>query len=395
MSFGVTSSGWVSKTLEQIEADIKAALRTAFGAGTPTDEKSHFGIITSIYAERIAEVWQAGADLYNAAFPLKATGAQLDDAVALAGVIRKAATKTLVTANVTFSPVPSVGVTALPAGSKASVIGVGSKFSSLTNVVSDGVTATYAVQFQADNFGPIETPAGSLSVIETPVSGWTLVTNPLDQDVLGTNTELDADLKQRFLVSLRAIGNGAALAIRAHLLELSGVTDCFVFENPSDSPDANGIPGHSIEAVVVGGADLAVAQSIYDRKPAGIGTYGTSVRHDVTGSDGLAKSIFYSRPAQQNIYMAITVTTDPKAFPSDGIARIKAAVALVTYHPGETVRAGAGSVLSAILAVPGVLEVTGLPKIGTTPSPSSSADLVFNNHQQAKLDSSRITVNGV
>ena len=55
-----------------------------------------------------------------------------------------------------------------------------------------------------------------------------------------------------------------------------GVTRYRVYDNDTNMTDKNGIPGHSIAAIVEGGADKDIAEQIYLRKGPGGGTYGNA-----------------------------------------------------------------------------------------------------------------------
>jgi hypothetical protein len=78
-----------------------------------------------------------------------------------------------------------------------------------------------------------------------------------------------------------------------------------VYDNDTNLTDANGIPGHSIAAVVEGGLDADIAKAIYLRKGPGGGTYG-STSYNYTNDLGVTTVIQYSRP----IYTAIDINLD-------------------------------------------------------------------------------------
>ena len=92
----------------------------------------------------------------------------------------------------------------------------------------------------------------------------------------------------------------------AGIASVAGVTRYKVYENDTNSTDENGIPSHSIAAVVEGGLDGAVAEQIYLRKGPGCGTYGTTTTI-YTNSDGLKNEIRFFRPSYQKISVKVTV----------------------------------------------------------------------------------------
>ena len=87
------------------------------------------------------------------------------------------------------------------------------------------------VPFQAQTYGPIPVPVGSLTDILTPVAGWSTLTN-FKAGVTGRFTETDVELRLRRINSLRLSGAATVEAIRARLLqEVPGVTSVTIFEN--------------------------------------------------------------------------------------------------------------------------------------------------------------------
>ena len=92
----------------------------------------------------------------------------------------------------------------------------------------------------------------------------------------------------------------------AGIASIEGVTRYKVYDNDTNITDSNGIPSHSIAAVVEGGLDYDIAEQIYLRKGPGGGTYGTtSVNY--TNDDGLPNVVKISRPSYVNINVDIKI----------------------------------------------------------------------------------------
>jgi len=236
--------------------------------------------------------------------------------------------------------------------------------------------------------GPVEALAASLTIIATPVSGWTSTTNLLAADE-GNLLETDVDARQRRSESLRT------LAIETRLAALAGVDDVVVYRNDTGAADDAGRPAHSIECVVTGGDDDAIAECIYTYKAAGVQTYGNSVQV-ITDSQGLQRTILFSRPTDLDIYVDVTVDTlySEEDLPVSAADAIKEAV--VTY--GNTLAGGKNVIASrlaaaVVLAVPGLENVT--VKIATSASPTVSTTIAVSATQVARFDEARCTVSGV
>ena len=68
--------------------------------------------------------------------------------------------------------------------------------------------------------------------------------------------------------------------------------------------DANGIPGHSIAAIVEGGDVILIGQTIRGKKGQGVGTFGSTTTQ-VPDKYGNPHNISFSRPTNVPIYAAL------------------------------------------------------------------------------------------
>lgn len=441
---GLTSTGFVPKSLDDCKTDLETAFKTAFGSAIDLSAESPYSQVIGVMAERFAELWALAAAVYAAGTPDGAAGAQLDNLCAITGTLRSQATFTKAT-------VTALGTngTVLTAGRVVSVATVGTRFATLANATIATVPAwqathTYAVGNRVTNVGnvyqvisvtsdahsagaggptgtgssiadnhvtweyvgagtacvdvavqaavtgPLVAPAGTLTVISTPVSGWNSVTNLLDASPIGTDLELDDDLRLKRENELRVSGAAALEAIREALLEVSQVTAATVFENVSDSTDGNGVPPHAIEALVQGGADADVRACLFAETAAGIAMHG-STTGTVTDAQGVSHEVDFSRPTLINIYVIVNCSVDANLYPADGDAEVKAAI--VAF--GNAQKTGKDVVSTGVgaqcFSVPGMLD--SVPLIGTAPSPGSTATIAISSRQLAAFDTSRIIVN--
>lgn len=442
MAYGITDQGFVLKPLADIKSDLEAAFKAAFGAGINVQPQSRFGLIIGIMAERLSDLWQGLEAVHGSQYPDSAAGDDLDNLASLTGTLRHQPTYSVA------SKVVLVGTagTVVPAGSVAEVTGVGTLFDSnadatiaaltawasgVTHAVDDLVTnagnvyrcaqagttasaptgtgtaitdgtcvweyvgagtAAVQVDFTAESTGVLPANAGTLTTIATPVAGWASVYNPTDATV-GTDLETDSALRVRRESELRGQGNSAVDAMRAKLLRVAGVTAASVFDNPTDATDANGLPPHSIECVVQGGADQDIRDTILAAKAAGIATHG-----NVTGTalDGqsISHEVDFSRLVAVNVWVTVNVTKLSTGFPSDGAAQIQAA--LVEWAAANLL--GGTHVVASKLYAPIFDGVSGIDDvsaiyIGTASGPTGSATVPITIRQIASLDTSRIVVN--
>lgn len=289
--------------------------------------------------------------------------------------------------------------------------------------LGDPIYAYAAVTFTARQTGPVGAPSTQLTDIRTPVSGWVGAMNALDATV-GQNRESNALFRARRDAELAGQGAGTVEAIRAAVLRVNaGSTDPLhapptvvsIFYNDTDYVDGNGLPPHSVEVLVRDGTDADIAEAIYNSVAAGTETYGNQTS-TVTDSEGNPQIIRWSRPENVLMYASITARYNPAGWPQNSQTLVAEYVlsAFLTYtnaYPiGRDVRVSplnAGILLgpaqvdssgvavipaeAGAAAVPDLLEVEQL-LVGTSPSPSSAAQITITSRQVAVFDSSRTTV---
>lgn len=271
--------------------------------------------------------------------------------------------------------------------------------SSLTDSSSALVTVTPSIQtagvaqasvaLTATATGPLQAPARSVVNIVTPVSGLNAALNQIDA-VPGRSIETDADLRIRRATTLQVAGAGTPDAIRSKMLSVTGVTDVFVFENITLIPDLAGRPPKSYEVVVAGGADQKITQTIWDTKPAGIQTLGTTTGTAIDRS-GNAQPVRWSRPTLIAIYLSLDISRD-FSFPSNGAQQIVNAI--LAFGQGLKISQSVIVYPQLVCALDEILGITNVAvRIGTGPNPTLNNNVIIQTAQIANFDSSRITVN--
>lgn len=141
----------------------------------------------------------------------------------------------------------------------------------------------------------------------------------------GRYKETDEELRQRFKESSAVLGKATNRAIKSALLNVNGVSEVILTENDSSSV-VNGQPAHSIEAVVIGGSDLEVAETLYDVKGAGIELFGNTsiIIKDVNNQD---LGIPFTRVSNVFVWVFVEYVKYPEEeFPLNGEQLIKDSV---------------------------------------------------------------------
>ena len=340
---------------------------------------------------------------YNAAItyvlsqidPLYAEGRWQDAIGRLYFLTRNPATATVVTCDLIGSP----GVT-LAAGLLAS--DGTNTYTSLGSVTfSSGGTAS--VQFACNTLGAIACPANTLNKISTAVSGWDSVNNPA-AGVAGNDVENRTDFEYRRQQSIASNANSTQQSVIGAVTNVSGVLDCYIYENFTGSAVTVGstsysVPAHSIYVAVVGGSDSDVANAIFTKKSVGCNMAGnTTVTVTDTSSLALPQptySITFERPASLPIYFAVNIGNHPNV-PSNITDLVKAAITSTFNGSNGIDRARiasdiyASSYYQAILAISPYVKLVSI-KIGTTSTPTSDEVLVGID-KVPTIDASNIVV---
>lgn len=128
---GLTAQGFETKSFQNIKAELESKITAAFGVVDFT-AGSVVNFITSICAEREADLWAALLAVYNSQYPDTAEGFSLDGICQYNGVTRLAATATTVIADLT-----GVNKTQITAGSEATAIGIDTTFKLDNDVLID------------------------------------------------------------------------------------------------------------------------------------------------------------------------------------------------------------------------------------------------------------------
>lgn len=321
--YGITPTGFVVKPLEVILEELAQRQRSEIDPNWNTEADSLAGQYNGIFADQLAQLWEQLEKEYYA-LSRESDGNALDIIGALTGTSRRGATKSTVVLTLNIDN----GIT-VPAGSIVSVDGdPATRVVTLVAVTGPGPSAANVdVDAEAETAGAVTANPGTLTVRETPVAGWNSATNA-GSLLGGEGIEDDDTYRRRQLTELAAGGGGSVPGVRADILALDDEIACVVIENDTDAT-VDGMPPHSMEAVVLNGDEQAIADAIFASKSAGIATYGgdTPVVVTVTDERNVDHVVRFSRPVERRVYVAIGITTvgDYTGFAAEVKDAIKAA----------------------------------------------------------------------
>ena len=284
--------------------DIKATLESAwqgiYGEDIYLEPDSQDGQLIAIFALALLDTFQAFEQVYQGFSPSTATGETLSRVVKINGIRRQAGSYS--TADVTITGTAGTTITN---GIVEDVAGQKWNLPASVVIPSSGqivVTAT------AQDEGEITAQAGQISKIATPTRGWQTVTNAAAATV-GAATETDSALRQRQAYSVALPSSTILEGTLGAVLSVEGVSKATIYENDTNSTDANGIPAHSISVVAQGGDATEIATAIWLKKTPGCGTYGTT-SEVITDSNGITTTINFYRPTISTIEATVTIAPE-------------------------------------------------------------------------------------
>ena len=241
--------------------------------------------------------------------------------------------------------------------------------------------------------GALSQEANTITQIVTPVLGWDSVTNPLAASE-GRLAETDEELRIRFRNTKLERSSNILDSLYSALQNLDGVEEVQIYENDTDITDSNGVLPHSFLPVILGGSSQLIAETIWENKPMGIRSQGSTVIA-IVDSQGFQHDIGLERPAPVTIYVEMTLSLNPEAdnpFPGDGTEQIQSAI--ISYA-SDNFGVGKDVVFSRLFtpinSVPGH-QVDSL-FIGTSPSPVGTSNLVIAFDEISSFTSANIVVN--
>lgn len=297
LSATVTAEGISAPDYQTVLDTITGYFQQIYGSDAYLDPDSKDGQMVALVALAIHDANNTAISVYRSFSPATAVGDALTSNVKINGITRRAATNSTVDLLLTGT----VGTTI----TNGSVRDTNSVIWNLPATVVIGTDGTVVATATCANSGAVAAVAGSVNGINTPTRGWASVTNPLAATV-GIEAETDAELRVRQSQSVALASLTPFAAVDGAIANVEGVTRHKLFENDTETTDANGLPAHSISAIVEGGDATEIANTIRSTKGQGVSTYGTTAVI-VTDKYGNPYTIRFSRPVDVPIYVSITI----------------------------------------------------------------------------------------
>ena len=395
-TWGVRTNGFYAPTAAEIKERIEAQQRAYVSADIDVDGDSVQGQQNGIFAAQLALAWEAVGALEASRTRGGAEGAMLDEIGMLTGSSRDEDKPTIVPCDVVLT-----SGTTLTRANLASVSGRPDL--TFYPVVDEDLgftapsTGTHQISFACSRTGPIVIGSGTLTVITTPVSGWTSVTNT-SSGTPGQYVDVDTDFRIEQEAALTASGSATAAAIQSAMpydsgtgAGVDGVLGCTVLENYSDVTDADGVPARHIEVILyTDGTEVAndVATKIFEEKPAGCATYGSS-HGDYIDPNNVSHRVYYTLVDDVQIFISYNLSTTVGYVGDTAVKDFVAEQATLRHQAGTLVNYLWLKALPLQLA--GVEDVLSC-YIGKTTPPSLEANIVMTSRELATFTALGIQV---
>ena len=305
----IDADGLQVKTADEIRQELEDGFRNIYGADINLDQNSPDGQLVGILTQMSVDIRELATQINNGFNPDRAFGRILDERVVINNIERNGGTFTITDIDIT------VDRTVTLAGLDAAFNDInGQGYTVQDNagnefILIDTATITagvHTLSFRARELGRVETTIGTINNPVTVVIGVTTINNDSAPTTIGQDEETDAQLRVRRQRSVSISSTGYLNGLLGDVLALDGVTDAVLYENYTDSVDADGIPAHGTWLVVEGGANTEIGEVYYENK-----SYGSNMKGDVevniiTASGGLFVALF-DRPTAEDLYIRFEI----------------------------------------------------------------------------------------
>lgn len=297
LSATVTAEGISAPDYQTILDTLTSYFQQIYGSDAYLEPDSKDGQMVALVALAIHDANNTAISVYNCFSPATGYGAALTSNVKINGIARKGATNSTVDLVLTGTAGATI--------TNGTVKDTNNVIWRLPASVVIGVDGTVTVTATCSNSGAVAALTGTITTINSPTRGWTSVTNPAAATV-GAPAETDAELRIRQGQSVALPSITPFEGVDGAIANVAGVTRHKLYENDTGATDSNGLPPHSISAIVDGGDVTEIAQTIRGNKGQGTATYGTT---SVTVPDtyGNPHVISFSRSTDVPIYGQITL----------------------------------------------------------------------------------------
>lgn len=361
-------NGFERKTRVEIVNDMKSKVRNLWSNDINLGNNSLLGLLIQLFSYPISLLWFGLEAVYNAMDINAAEGQDLDNLAKKIGIRRYSSAKAV--GEITFTGDNNV---LIPAGFQVETDEDEPKVYKTTEqvIITSGSITVEIIS--AEGGSKYNVPSNTITEMTEVLAGVDDVTNG-SETFGGRDRETDTELRERYFQSLDRAGGSTTTSIRANVLEETETSDCIILENITMEVDGNGLPPKSFETIVFGGTNQAIVSAIFEKKPAGIESFG-SISEIVIDDSGNEQSVSFSRAAGVDIFAEIDLVAG-EDYPADGndqvVSEIEEYINSLSVNENVIYR----KIIDVIFNVPGVLDVNAL-YLDTVDPPTGESNITI------------------
>ena len=389
--FGLHKRGFVAPTYEEVLDSVMDDFQQRFGTDIVLTSNSNFGIIARLIAWRETLLIQELQKTYYSAYISTATESSLDRLGANLDLPRKVATPSFADIEIKTEEEYLI-----QAGEQFETAD-GVLFDLIKDVVtsknSDGTYTGIGTVQSVDTGAYNNVLPNTITIMYNPDENVVSVTNP-EKAAGGQDYEDDATYRARLIMENIAKPGPSAAGIKSALMNLSGVRQVNVVENPNAETNQYGDPPYSVHIYVLGGKEQDIAQCLVDHVAAGITMAGTK---QITAPDntGTPQTVSFDFAKDKPIYATVQIRTNEEWNADEGVQDVKQAIADYVNNLLMGQEVYLTKIYPSIYSIPGVGEAK--VQIGTDPNHLYDKDIATEPFEavSCNTDNIQVTINGV
>ena len=389
--FGLHKRGFVAPTYEEVLDSVMDDFQQRFGTDIVLTSNSNFGIIARLIAWRETLLIQELQKTYYSAYISTATESSLDRLGANLDLPRKVATPSFADIEIKTEEEYLI-----QAGEQFETAD-GVLFDLIKDVVtsknSDGTYTGIGTVQSVDTGAYNNVLPNTITIMYNPDENVVSVTNP-EKAAGGQDYEDDATYRARLIMENVAKPGPSAAGIKSALMNLSGVRQVNVVENPNAEASQYGDPPYSVHIYVLGGKEQDIAQCLVDNVAAGITMAGTK---QITAPDntGTPQTVSFDFAKDKPIYATVQIRTNEEWNADEGVQDVKQAIADYVNNLLMGQKVYLTKIYPSIYSIPGVGEAK--VQIGTDPNHLYDKDIATEPFEavSCNTDNIQVTINGV
>ena len=337
----ITDKGIEIDDLYTIQNRLVNAFKSIYGEDVNLESDTPDGQLLGLFSQELANIHQAVSFIVQMLDPYQATGHWLEQRAMYAGITRISASYSYID-EVIFNGIPK---TLVP--NNSIYIDKNKNKWITTEQITLNELGSARVKFRSLELGNYTVNVLDEFSPSTIIIGVEKITAKT-ASYGGVDEETDAQLLKRFMLSHSINNYDDRQGMQSALMNITGVTKCIVYENYTNQTDEKGIPAHSFNAVILGGADEKIAEVITKKKIGGCGIFGEVESAYLL--DNVSRKVYFDRPKKIDINVSMVIGRY-KSFNDINTDEIKTNLKSLDFDIGENVYAS--RIISSINLVDG------------------------------------------